>query len=235
MTALTWQTLQFFCAGVDSNFCISDELLDKKSLKSTTTGKDLFETVSCVIENMNLPWAKLCGITMDGAPSMIGEQKGMASMVHNKVCKSGGEAVKMHCIIHQEAFCAKAIQMDDVMTTVAIHMWANIFADDAEQESTESQSDWQPSLWSASYLYTTCSWLDISSEIQGTTSLVTSIKLMVNKKKIWKQYIVMIPRLKFYIISWSIYKYIFITHITFLENSIFKIQVDKDKLMAIIN
>lgn len=111
-----------FFRGVDSNFCISDELLDKKSLKSTTTGKDLFETVSCVIENMNLPWAKLCGITMDGAPSMIGEQKGMASMVHNKVCKSGGEAVKMHCIIHQEAFCAKAIQMDDVMTTVAIHM-----------------------------------------------------------------------------------------------------------------
>ncbi len=26
--------------------------------------------------------------------------------------------MKMHCIIHQEALCAKANQMDDVMTTV---------------------------------------------------------------------------------------------------------------------
>ncbi len=42
----------------------------------------------------------------------------MASMVCNKVRESRGEAVKMHCIIHQEALCAKAIQMNDVMTTV---------------------------------------------------------------------------------------------------------------------
>ncbi len=88
-----------------------------KSLKSTTTGKYIFEAVSCAIENMNLPWAKLCGITLDGAPAMIGERNGMASMVCNKVRKSGGD-VKKHCIIHQEALCAKAIQMDDVMTTV---------------------------------------------------------------------------------------------------------------------
>ncbi|KAI7790569.1 general transcription factor II-I repeat domain-containing protein 2 [Triplophysa rosa] len=110
--------LLIFLRGVDSDFCITEELLDMKSLKSTTTGKDLFEAVSCAIESMNLPWAKLCGITTDGAPSMIGERKGMASMVCNKVRESGGEAVKMHCIIHQEALCAKAIQMDDVMTTV---------------------------------------------------------------------------------------------------------------------
>lgn len=49
---------------------------------------------------------------------MIGERKGMASMVRIKVHESGGEAVKIHCIIHQEALLAKAIQMDDVMTTV---------------------------------------------------------------------------------------------------------------------
>ncbi len=65
---------------------------------------------------------------------------------------------------------------DDESVWLHIHMWANIFTDDAEQESTASTSDWQPSLWSASYLYyTTYSWLDINSEIQGTTSLFTLI------------------------------------------------------------
>ncbi len=72
-----------------------------KSLRRTTTGKYIFEAVSCVIENMNLSLAKLYGITTDGAPAIIGEQNRMASMVCNKVCESGGEAVKMHRILHQ--------------------------------------------------------------------------------------------------------------------------------------
>ncbi len=107
-----------YLRGVDRDFCISEELLDMKSITSTATGKDLFEAVSCAIESMNLPWAKLCGITTDGAPAMVGERDGVASMVCKKVRESGGEAVKMHCIIHQVALFAKAIQMDDVLTTV---------------------------------------------------------------------------------------------------------------------
>lgn len=42
----------------------------------------------------------------------------MASMVCVKVKESGGEAVRMHCIIHQEALCAKTVQLGDVMNTV---------------------------------------------------------------------------------------------------------------------
>lgn len=39
-------------------------------------------------------------------------------MVCAKVRESGGEAVKMHCIIHQEALCANTVQLGDVMNTV---------------------------------------------------------------------------------------------------------------------
>ena len=49
---------------------------------------------------------------------MRGESKGMASMVCAKLKESGGEAVKMHCIIHQKVLRAKAIQLRDVMNTV---------------------------------------------------------------------------------------------------------------------
>lgn len=85
MTALIPDTAQLliFLQGVDRcDFCISEELLDMKSLKSTTRGKDLFEAILCAIENMNLIWAKLCGISMDGAPAMIVKWNGM---VCNKV------------------------------------------------------------------------------------------------------------------------------------------------------
>lgn len=41
----------------------------------------------------------------------------MASLVCAKV-QERGEAVKMHCIIHQQALCAKTVQLGDVMNTV---------------------------------------------------------------------------------------------------------------------
>ncbi len=39
-------------------------------------------------------------------------------MVCDKVRESGGEAFKFHCIIHQEALCAKTIQLRDVLEDV---------------------------------------------------------------------------------------------------------------------
>lgn len=110
--------LLIFLRGVDNNFCVTEELLDLSSLNTTTTGKDIFEAVSNAIDKIGLKWDKLCGVTTDGAPAMTGERKGMASMVCAKVQESGGEAVKMHCIIHQEALCAKTVQLSDVMNTV---------------------------------------------------------------------------------------------------------------------
>lgn len=110
--------LLIFLRGVDDNFCCTEELLDMMSLKGTTTGRDIFEAVSEAVEKMGLKWDKLCGVTTDGAPAMTGERKGMASMVCAKVKESGGEAVRMHCIIHQEALCAKTVQLGDVMNTV---------------------------------------------------------------------------------------------------------------------
>ena len=55
--------LLIFLQGVDENFCITEELLDLRSLKGTTMGKDMFEAVSNAIYKMKLKWDKLCGIT----------------------------------------------------------------------------------------------------------------------------------------------------------------------------
>ncbi|KAK2839523.1 hypothetical protein Q5P01_013263 [Channa striata] len=88
------------------------------SLKGTTTGGNIFDAVSEAVEKMGLKWDKLCGVTTDGAPAMTGERKGMASMVCVKLKESGGEAVRMHCINHQEALGAKTYQLGDVMNTV---------------------------------------------------------------------------------------------------------------------
>lgn len=110
--------LLIFLRGVDENFGITEELLGLKSLKGTTTAVDIFEAVSDSIDKTGLKWDKLCGVTTDGAPAMAGARKGMASMVCAKVKETGGEAVKMHCVVHQEALCAKTVNLGDVMHTV---------------------------------------------------------------------------------------------------------------------
>jgi hypothetical protein len=74
--------------------------------------------VSDAIDKMGHNLDKLCGATRDGAPAMEGEHKGMASRVCSKVQGSGGEAVQMHCFIHHQALCSKAVQLGDVMKKV---------------------------------------------------------------------------------------------------------------------
>ena len=104
--------------GVDDNFCITKELLDLRSLKGTTTVKEIVEAVSDAIDKMGFKWDKLCGVTTDGAPDMAGERKEMASMVYTKVREKGGKAVKLHCIIYKETLRAKIVQFGDAMNTV---------------------------------------------------------------------------------------------------------------------
>ena len=71
--------LLLFLRVLDYNFCIT-KLLDRRSLKGTTIGKDIFEALSAAIDDLKLPWDKLCGVTKDGARAMTGEWNGKASM-----------------------------------------------------------------------------------------------------------------------------------------------------------
>ncbi len=70
---------------VDNNFCSTEELLDLSSLKGTTSGEDVSEAVSAVIDDNWMPKNELCGITKHGAPQMLCNRDGMV-----------GEAVKLH-------------------------------------------------------------------------------------------------------------------------------------------
>ncbi|CAI5643991.1 unnamed protein product [Oreochromis niloticus] len=63
---------------------------------------------------MGLKWDKLCADTTYGAPAMAGAHKGMASMMCAEVKEAGGEAVKMH----QEALCAKTVNLGDLNSNI---------------------------------------------------------------------------------------------------------------------
>ena len=68
---------------------------------------------------MKLPWSKVSGIITDDAPAMAGEQSGLSTRICKKVSDEGGDAVNLHCIIHQQVLCAKHLPFAHVMKPVA--------------------------------------------------------------------------------------------------------------------
>lgn len=112
--------LSVFVRGVDSNLCVTEELLGFKAMHGTTTGKEIFEEVCKCVAEINLPWDKLVGLTTDGAPAMSRKKNGLVGRIREKMREENcaGELSVYHCILHQESLCGKALKMEDVMTTV---------------------------------------------------------------------------------------------------------------------
>ena len=63
--------------AVTVGFDVVEESLDMAILHSTITGQDICKNVIRVVEKIELNPAKLCGLTTDGAPFMIGRTNGL--------------------------------------------------------------------------------------------------------------------------------------------------------------
>ena len=77
------------------------------------------KVIQCV-DQYSLDSSRLVCVTTDGAPAMIGQKKGTASLLVRHY-EAGGHTQpihKMHCIIHQEAMCAKTANLVDVVSVV---------------------------------------------------------------------------------------------------------------------
>lgn len=118
--------LVVFVRGVNESFEVTEEMLNLISLKGTTTGKDIFHAVeNCLCEN-NLDLEKLSGISTDGAPAMIGKEKGAIKLLFDKMesncktrnCSKREDLIVIHCLIHQQNLCAQVLSMDHVMQVV---------------------------------------------------------------------------------------------------------------------
>lgn len=80
-----------------------EELLTILSLKGNTRGEDLFKVIDEFITKSNISYEKMVSLSTDGAPAMIGKEKGVVKRIRDK--NSG--LISYQCIIHQAALCGK--------------------------------------------------------------------------------------------------------------------------------
>ena len=99
---------------VDENFTVfEEELLKTCPLYGSAKGIDIFNSVVPIVESYG-GFEKCQCVVTDGARAMAGQGIGFAGILKNH----GINCLMFHCIIHQEALCAKSLQMSDVMITV---------------------------------------------------------------------------------------------------------------------
>ncbi|XP_065658042.1 zinc finger BED domain-containing protein 5-like [Hydra vulgaris] len=93
------------------------ELLGIEPLEITTIGQDIYDKLFKILLNRKVPLQKISSVVTDGAPAMIGRIRGVVTLLRNSG-EFPNKFMSYHCVIHQEALCAKVATIDNVMTAV---------------------------------------------------------------------------------------------------------------------
>ncbi|XP_023215897.1 general transcription factor II-I repeat domain-containing protein 2A-like [Centruroides sculpturatus] len=88
------------------------------SLSRHTTGADLLTGLLSICNKSALDFDKLSSIATDGAPSMVGCENGMVTLLKNHLGDRQKELVQYHCIIHQQQLCAKKLGVEHLLKDV---------------------------------------------------------------------------------------------------------------------
>ncbi|XP_031762451.1 general transcription factor II-I repeat domain-containing protein 2-like [Xenopus tropicalis] len=96
---------------------LGEESLVVLPMKGTTRGEDLFKSFTEFSKEQNLPMDKLISVCTDGAPCMVGKNKGFIALLREHEKRP---ILSFHCILHQEALCAQMCgeQLGEVMSVV---------------------------------------------------------------------------------------------------------------------
>lgn len=106
--------LSIFVRIVQNDFSCVEELLDFVPLHGTTTDIDIFRAIEQTLKKFNTDFSKCSAIVTDGAKAMTGSKIGFVGQIKQRDFKFP----IMHCIIHQEALCGKAIKLCTAMQIV---------------------------------------------------------------------------------------------------------------------
>ena len=86
-------------------------------LATRSCGEDIFIAVkkACIRPGLDLKYLR--GICTDGVPAMAGNQQEFVTRFSDYVSNEydNKELINLHCIIHQEALCAKSVALDIIL------------------------------------------------------------------------------------------------------------------------
>ena len=97
--------LMVFVRYFDTNDFV-EQFLFCRPLAKNTTGEEIFKKVDFFYEEHQLEWSNCVFVCADGAPAMMGSNKGFMSFVKRK----NNNISVVHCLLHRENLATKEIQ-----------------------------------------------------------------------------------------------------------------------------
>ena len=161
----------------EGNF--KDEFLFCKPLETTTTARDVFDTVGSFLQNHYILWGNVCGVCTDGAPAMLGCRSGFQRLVIN-----APKAIGAHCMIHRQVLATKALPQEsqDIMkSVVSVVNFVKTSASNSRLFSIELFIELDASN-NVLLLHTDVRWLSRSKASTRVFDLRDELKTFFNKK-----------------------------------------------------
>eukprot|EP00102_Acyrthosiphon_pisum_P012014 XP_008180993.1 PREDICTED: SCAN domain-containing protein 3-like [Acyrthosiphon pisum] len=84
---------------------VIEQFLECSELPTTSTGADVYDSMSNTLTENGLSWKNCLSVCTDGAPAMTGKCKGFVAKVKQNFPNVGST----HCFIHREALMVKTI------------------------------------------------------------------------------------------------------------------------------
>lgn len=84
--------------------------------KNTTSRQDIYNVFESYVTENDLPIQKMVSITIDGVPSMMAKQNGLAQLCHND--KIFPLVFSYYFILHQQVFRGQIMKMVHIMKSV---------------------------------------------------------------------------------------------------------------------
>uniref|UniRef100_A0A3Q3AU70 HAT C-terminal dimerisation domain-containing protein n=1 Tax=Kryptolebias marmoratus TaxID=37003 RepID=A0A3Q3AU70_KRYMA len=126
-------------------------------MKGTTRGEDLFKSFIEFAKEKNLPMDKLISLCTDGAPCMVGKNRGFVALLREH---ENRPILRFHCILHQEELCAQMCgeQLGEVMSLV-IQMFNFTFARALNDRQSKTLLDEVGNSYPSLLLHSNVRWL----------------------------------------------------------------------------
>ncbi|XP_013358565.1 PREDICTED: general transcription factor II-I repeat domain-containing protein 2A-like isoform X1 [Chinchilla lanigera] len=157
-----------------------EELVKLVSLPGRTEGIDIYNAVMETFLSQDIRPEKVVSVTSDGAPHMIGATSGFVQFF---VKETKHPVIQFHCIIHQEALCARegSKKLDDILRDVT-KMVNYIMARARNFRQFQALLDEVQTQYNALLMYNKVQWLSRGRVLERFVACLDEIRLFMNEK-----------------------------------------------------
>ncbi|GFT84556.1 general transcription factor II-I repeat domain-containing protein 2A [Trichonephila clavipes] len=157
--------------------------------RHATKGTDICTAIRNSLAEKDIDLKKFVSVTTDGAANMVGKKKKKNGFISLFKTDVGHSILECHCIIHQQALCAKSglTSLDNVITLVT--KIVNLISSQAlNKRKFDALLDKVNSVYNGLIMYNNVRWLSRGNVLQRFVDFLEEIRLFLQNESKIEQY-----------------------------------------------